>query len=104
MKYLFDSKGKHIANEVNGQLHSPTGQNIGHFLANYNFFIDMNGYYLGEIILQNRLMYKVRNGYRNTNFGRYGNYGNVGNYGNPGNYGSVGLVGGYSDIDSNKLK
>ena len=32
MKYLFNSKGKHIANLVNGQLHSPTGTNIGHYL------------------------------------------------------------------------
>lgn len=104
MKYLFDSKGNHIANEVNGQLHATTGQNIGHFLPNYNFFIDMDGYYLGEIILENRLMYQTNNDFKNTCFGNYGNYGNVGNYGNPGNYGSVGIIGGYKDVDKDKLK
>jgi len=58
MKFLFDSTGKHIANEVNGQLHSTTGSNIGHYLSNYGFSIDMQGYYLGEIICGNRLMKK----------------------------------------------
>jgi len=103
MKYLFDSSGKHIANEVNGQLHVPTGQNIGHYLKDYNFFIDMNGYYLGEIVLTNRLMHNLNNAHQNTCFGNYGNYGNVGNYGNPGNYGSIGGVVGYKDVDKNKL-
>lgn len=104
MKFLFDSKGKHIANEVNGQLHSTSGKNIGHFLSNYNFFIDMKGKYLGEIIYENRLLYKKNNGYGGTNFGVYGNYGNVGNYGNPGNYGSIRTISGYRDVESEKLK
>lgn len=103
MQFLFDSHGKHIANEVNGQLHSTSGKNIGHFLPDYNFFIDMRGYYLGEILHKNRLMKNMNNGYQNTSFGSYGNYGNVGNYGNPGNYGSIGIVAGYMDIEKDKL-
>jgi len=103
MKNLFNSDGLHIANEVNGQLHSTTGQNIGHFLPNYNFFIDMNGNYLWEIIFENRLMYKTNNSFQHTNFGRYGKCGNVGNYGNPGSYGSFGKVSGYLDIEKEKL-
>lgn len=104
MKYLFDSKGGHIANEVNGQLHATTGQNIGHFMPSTGFFIDMHGYYLGEIILENRLLYRLNNGYQNISYGSYGNYGNVGNYGNPGNYGNVGFVAGFKDIGKDKLK
>lgn len=104
MKYLFNSSGQHIANEVNGQLHATTGKNIGHFMKDYNFFIDMNGYYLGEIVLENRLMYRLNNGYQSTCFGNYGNYGNVGNYGNPGNYGSIGMIPGFKDIEIEKLK
>lgn len=103
MNFLFNSSGKHIANEVNGQLHSPSGKNIGHFLSSHNFFIDMKGYYLGEIVLENRFMHQKNNGYESTNFGNYGNYGNVGNYGNPGNYGSIGSVPGYKDVDPEKL-
>lgn len=99
MKFLFNSKGKHIANLVNDQLHAPTGQNIGHFLKNYNIFIDMSGRYLGEVIFENRLMYNTASPYRSTNFGCYGNYGNVGNYGNPGNYGYIGTIAGYRDIE-----
>lgn len=99
MEFLFNSKGKHIANFVNGQLHSPRGNNIGHYLKRENMFIDMRGKYLGEIIKGNRLMYSNHSPYRSTNFGNYGNYGNAGNYGNPGNYGSIGLVSGYSDVE-----
>ncbi len=104
MKFLFNSKGQHIANEVNGQLHAPSGKNIGHFLESHGFFIDMNGFYLGEIKLENRLLHKVGNGYEGVSFGVYGNYGNIGNYGNPGNYGFIGTIGGYRDVDKEKLK
>ena len=64
----------------------------------------MEGYYLGQILFENRFMYLKNSPFLNTNFGNFGNYGNVGNYGNPGNYGSVGIVGGYVDVDENKLK
>lgn len=104
MEFLFNSRGQHIANKVNGHLHSTRGTNIGHFLENYNIFIDMRGRYLGEILYNNRLVYRTNSPYRSTNFGSYGNYGNVGNYGNPGNHGSIGLPGGYKDIDPDNLQ
>ena len=100
MKFLCDSRGQHIANEVNGQLHAPTGQNIGHFIQQHGIFIDMNGRYLGEIVCDNRLMYNMSSPYRSMSFGSYGNYGNVGNYGNPVNYGSIGSIGGFKDIET----
>ena len=98
MEYLFNSRGKHIANLVNGQLHAPSGRNIGHFLENRGIFIDMSGRYLGEIVHDNRLMYNRSSPHKSVNYGVYGNYGNVGNYGNPGNYGSIGIIGGYQDV------
>ncbi|CAN7690237.1 hypothetical protein LJR030_003626 [Rhizobium sp. LjRoot30] len=103
MQYLFNSRGQHIANVVNGQLHAPTGNNIGHFLEQYGFFIDMQGRYLGEIVQENRLLYRAGNPHRSTNFGNYGNYGNVGNYGNPGNYGSIGTPSGFRDVETTWL-
>ncbi len=103
MRCLFNSRGQHVANEVNDQLHSPTGANVGHYLENEKIFISMDGHYLGEVIYDNRLVYNHSSPYRSVNFGNYGNYGNVGNYGNPGNYGSVSLPSGYEDIDINKL-
>lgn len=103
MKYLFSSKGKHIANFVNGQLHATTGPNVGHYLENQDIFIDMSDRYIGEIVHDNRLMSNRSSPYRSTNFGNYGNYGNVGNYGNPGNYGSIGTVSGYEDVSLDKL-
>jgi hypothetical protein len=104
MEYLFNSRGQHIANLVNGQLHAPTGRNIGHYLDGHGFFIDMHGRYLGEIIQSNRLMANRNQPYRATNFGVYGNYGNVGNYGNPGNYGIIGVIAGYEDIPAERLR
>ena len=43
MDFLFNSKGKHIANLINGQLHALSGKNIGHLMDNENIFIDMRG-------------------------------------------------------------
>lgn len=103
MKFLFNSQGKHIANVVNGELHSTSGKNIGHFIKQNNFFIDMRGYYLGEIVLEDRLLYRKNNGYQSTSFGSFGNCGNVGNYGNPGHIGSVGNIAGFEDISIEKL-
>lgn len=103
MDFLFNSRGQHIANFVNGQLHAPTGANIGHFMSDVGIFIDMSGRYLGEIVHRNRLMYNRSSPHRSVNYGNYGDYGNVGNYGNPGNYGSIGLVSGYEDIPPNRL-
>ncbi len=100
VKYLFDSRGQHIANEVNGQLHAPSGANIGHYIKGSAIFIDMHGRYLVEIVQRNRLLYNRQSPYRSTNFGAFGNYGNVGNYGNPGNYGAIGMPGGYKDVDT----
>lgn len=47
---LHDSHGRHIANFVSGQLHDVQGRNIGHYLENEGIFINMQGYYLIEII------------------------------------------------------
>ena len=104
MQFLFDSHGHHIANFVNGQLHAPTGKNIGHFLESYGIFIDMHGRYLGEIVHENRLLYRKNSPYRCANYGNYGNYGNVGNYGNPGNHGSIGMIGGFGNIPQERLE
>ena len=103
MRYLFDSRGEHIANEVNGQLYATTGENVGHFLTQYGIFIDMDGRYLGEIIHGTRLVRNTTSPYRDLNFGNYGNYGNVGNYGDPGNSGIIPLSAGYEDIDPRQL-
>ena len=97
MEYLFNSRGQHIANFVGEQLHAPTGENIGHYLSNQGFFIDMSGRYLGEIVHGHRLMFNRANPYRSTNFGAYGNYGN------PGNHGSIGTIGSYEDVEAEWL-
>lgn len=104
MKYLFNSRGEHIANLVGNQLHAPSGANVGHLLPEQGIFIDMQGRYLGEVVHDNRLMYNNASGYRSTNFGNYGNYGNAGNYGNPGHHGSIGAIGGYTDVEADWMR
>jgi hypothetical protein len=104
MEYLFNSKGQHIANFVNGHLHSPQGQNIGHFLEREGIFIDMRGRYLGEIVQGNRLMRSRNSVHRSVNYGSYGNIGSVGSYGSPGNYGSIGTISGFEDVVAEWLK
>jgi hypothetical protein len=97
MEYLFDSRGRHIANRVGDQLHAPGGKNIGHWIPAYEIFIDPHGRYLGEVI-DDRLLYRRNSPHRNANYGAYGNSGNVGNYGNPGIRGGVALPYGYEDV------
>jgi hypothetical protein len=104
VKYLFDSKGKHIANFIDNQLYAPSGDNIGHYLSREKIFIDMKGRYLGEIVQENRLLYNKYSPYKIANFGVHGYYGNAGNYGNPGNYGSIGMPRGYEDVVTNWLR
>lgn len=104
MQYLFNSKGEHIANFVNGRLHAPTGPNIGHYLSKERIFIDMKGRYLGEIIYNNRLMYNVSSRYKSTTFSDQGTHSSAGNYGNPGNVSSIGNVSGYEDIPESRLR
>jgi hypothetical protein len=91
MTYLFDSRGRHIANLVGKQLHAPTGENIGHYLENQQIFIDMQGQYLGEIIFDNRRMHNRSSPHLGTNYSNYGNYGNAGNYG------GIGIISGFDD-------
>lgn len=104
MKYLFDSTGKHIANEVNGQLHALDGPNIGHFLARQCIFVDMKGRYLGEIVAGNRLLSNTASAFHAIRFGSLGNFGNAGSFGNPGNAGNVGTRGGFEDIPPDRLR
>lgn len=100
---LYDSRGCHIANLVNDQLHSPEGPNIGHYLRPQKIFIDMEGRYLGEIFEGNRLITNQQSPHRYTNYGLYGNYGNIGPYGHQGFVGPIFLPPGWVDVDRVQL-
>jgi hypothetical protein len=104
MQFLFDSQGMHVANEVNGRLHSPTGKNIGHLLPSLGVFVDLQGRYLGEVVRANRLMENLRSPHKATAFSCNGDYGDGGNYGSPRSPGSVGKVAGHSDIETDRLR
>ena len=102
MRYLYNRRGDHIANDVDGELHSPTGTNLGHYLEEERIFIDADGDYVGEVLYENRLVFYRNSPFRNANFGNRGNHGHVGNYGSQGNRGAVSLPSGYEDIDVGK--
>lgn len=61
MEFLFNSKSQNIANLVNDQLHTPSGKHIGNHLKN-DTVVDFSGAYIGEIVQNNRLMYKENHG------------------------------------------
>ena len=104
MKYLFDSTGKHIANEVDGQLHALDGKSIGLFRVQEKIFIDRSGRYLGQVVAGNRLMSNTTSTFHAVWFGRPGNFRNAGSYGNPGNAGDVSAPGGFTDIPADRLR
>lgn len=98
MQFLFNRKGQHIANLINQQLHAPNGQGIGYFLENEGIFIDTNGYYLGEVVHENRLLFNTSSALKNSNFGSRAMHGSIGSYGNPGAYGNISVSPHYQDI------
>jgi len=104
MRFLFDSRGRHVANEVNGRLHSPAGRNVGHFLATAGVFVDLEGHYLGEVVRSNRLMENHRSPHKKTAFSCQGDYGDAGNYGCAGAQKSVGQVPGHRDVKADRLQ
>ena len=104
MQFLFDSRGRHVANEVNGRLHSPTGKNVGHLLSTLGVFVDLEGHYLGEVVQANRLMENRKSPHKATAFSCNGDYGDAGNYGSPGSPGSLGKVAGHTDVKADRLQ
>lgn len=104
MQYLFNSQGEHIANFVNGRLHSPSGSNIGHYLAKERIFVDLQGRYLGEIVRSDRLLYHVSSPYRQKTFSELGTHSSAGNFGNPGTKSNIGSITGYEDVPESRLR
>jgi hypothetical protein len=104
MQFLFDSQGRHVANEVSGRLHSPAGKNVGHFESAAGVFVDLDGRYLGEVVRANRLMENRKSPHREAAFCVYGDYGDAGNFGSPGPKGSVGKVAGHADVPAARLQ
>ena len=98
IEYLFDSKGRQVVTFFNGQLYTPNGRNVGHYLEEKGIFIDMLGRYLGEIVLDNRLMYNQSSPYKSKKFVRYGDSGNLCNYGSPKVPRKACVVYGYDDV------
>lgn len=103
MQFLFDSRGKNIANEEMGHLYSPVGRNIGYYLSAKGCFIDQKGRYLGQIVFGNRLMADPESPYLATRFAAPGDYGMCGRLGTPNPAPDIAPVANYEDIAARRL-
>lgn len=68
-RFLFDSRGRHIAVVMERQLFNRSGRNIGQYLPQYGIFVDRDGRYLGDVVRSDRLLYNLLSPYCTTNFG-----------------------------------
>ena len=103
MQYLFDSTGQPIAIWMNDQLYTPAGRYIAHYMVSLNIFIDRQGYYLGEILYQNRLLNRIHHAYRHVCFGSPGDYGNIDSNRQPASLGGIRQVPGFRDVEHCRL-
>jgi hypothetical protein len=103
LRRLFDTRGRHIANLIDGHLYTPAGRNIGHYMETECIVIDMSGRYLGEIVFENRLLRRRGSQHVELNLGVQGNLGDRGHMGDPGNYGESGKPEDYVDIPMEAL-
>ncbi|AHB80376.1 hypothetical protein ATX68_12795 [Oenococcus oeni] len=68
MKFLYDSNGKQIAYEDDGDLFSEDGKYLGYYYDDYEIFVSKNGRYLGEIYDDDRLVARINSGFSSTKF------------------------------------
>lgn len=67
---LFNSRGEHIAMELNGHLYNPDGKYIGSWNADMEAYITKDGRYLGQVVEQDRLAKDPSWRFRHLSFGR----------------------------------
>lgn len=52
---LYNSKGEHVAMEIDGHLYSPNGKYAGYWSQDMEAYISKEGRYLGQVVEENRL-------------------------------------------------
>ncbi|MGE5548924.1 MAG: hypothetical protein ACM3ZC_00130 [Bacteroidota bacterium] len=98
MNFLYDSRGQHVASEVNGLLYTAAGRNIGRYLDKYGVFVDLEGRYLGEILCINRLVQDRNSRYRGMSLGASSSRGVLRLYERPRGCSPLPLPPGFEDI------
>jgi hypothetical protein len=99
MKYLFDSNGGHIANELDKQLYTDKGKHVGLFLIDYNIFVDLQGKYLAEIVYENHLLHNLDSLCKTFNFGNHIKCRDIGYLGTPCFQGRIIKKSNYIDVN-----
>lgn len=74
-RHLYNSRGRHIATEHHGLIYTPEGRFVGRWSDELGVFLDKQGWYLGEIVEDNRLARYALWEYRQVNFGTRGSDG-----------------------------
>ena len=103
MVYLYDTGGRHIANEHGGYLFLSNGELAGRYMEKNGVFASLNGHYLGEIICMNRLLFNRNSRYLTTNFGECPQRGSIGAFQSPKVHSPIIPPPGLEDISSNYL-
>lgn len=103
-EYLFNYNGDHVATFAHGQLYSLDGNNIGHYIESINAFVDLEGFYLGEVPFLNRLLFGEYNTTVGIGYGNREAYCNIGQVRNLVNGGPIEKIEGYRDINPKLLR
>jgi hypothetical protein len=67
---LFNSRGEHVAMELDGHLYSPEGKYIGYWSADMEAYISKDGHYIGQVVEEDRLARDPSWRFKNLTFGR----------------------------------
>lgn len=103
MHHLYNSRGIHIATEVDGYLFARTGRAVGRYLPRIGIFVDLEGRYLGKTVCLNRLVRDTASKYRQHSFGPSTYQGSLGTYETPPRYSALSLPPGFEDINLTAL-
>ncbi len=95
---LFNSKGEHVATACDAALYTPEGRNVGRWNEDLCVYLDRSGWYLGQIVEENRLAKDSTWQYRHMNFGEKGNEGDRAGWGRCPDIGPAILPYGFDDV------
>ena len=103
MDFLFYYKGIHIATKINEWMFSAKGKIIGRYIASSDIFVDLDGYYIGQVPFAYRLLTSEVYSFDGISFGAIEYSENIGNIGDIGEIGMLEKIEGFSDVVKSRL-
>jgi hypothetical protein len=96
--FLFNSKGINVAVAYKGGLFTPEGKVVGRYLEDFDVFVDLRGWYLGQIVDGNRLTKDLTWRHQDLCFGNRGNEGDCVGWGRCHDVGRTFFERGFEDV------